>query len=317
MNASSRQGKALSAQPQFVHDYGQVAIRTSRSILRHLALSTAASIEQLTGRVGYGLERPRIHFIYLHHVFDDEEDSFRRLLGWLADSHSFINYSEAVGRVRTGPIDRPYVSFSFDDGLGSCLRAGRILAEYGASACFFVCPPMAESNDYETIARFCRSRLAMPPTEFLTWQDMEELVKMGHEVGSHTMTHQQLSELSAERRMAELVESREVLDRRLGSCSHFAWPFGRFFHVDRPTVEDVFSAGYVSCASAERGAHVTTSGSEIGSLCIRRDQVVAAWPLSHVRYFLSRSGRTASGASNRWPAHLAPRRHRRGILDGH
>ena len=259
-----------------------------------------------TGKIRQALERPRVHFLYLHHVFEDEEAGFRRILEEIARGHTIIDYSEAVARVRQGRIDRPYVTFSFDDGLKSCLRAGEILNEYDARACFFVCPSMTEERDFGRIEMFCREQLDMPPTEFLSWADMEQLVSWNHEIGSHTMSHRRLSDLDSEALEYELGRSREVLSARLGDIRHFAWPFGRFFHTKRIAADAVFRVGYESCASAERGAHVSASGDSFSTLCIRRDQIVAAWPLSHIRFFLARSSDRASAESNEWPDDLDP-----------
>ncbi|MHA7839215.1 MAG: polysaccharide deacetylase family protein, partial [bacterium] len=208
--------------------------------------------------------------------------------------------------VREGRIDQPYLTFSFDDGLKSCRRAAEILALHGASACFFVCPPMASETNHSRIEAFCRSQLDMPPTEFLSWEDMEYLIASGHEIGSHTMRHLQLSDLKGEELDDELGESRSLLMQKLGAGEHFAWPFGRFSHMSREAKDRVFAAGYESCASAERGAHVKPmeSSSSKEALCIRRDQIIAAWPLSHTRLFMARSSLRADGAMNDWPDSL-------------
>lgn len=290
----------------FSQRYADIVRWTPRSIARRVAISSASMLMHATGGIRHALKRPRVHFLYLHHVFEDEEAGFRRILEEVARSHSFIDYSEAVTRVRRGQIDRPYVTFSFDDGLKSCLRAGEILNEYDARACFFVCPTMPEEKDLGRIEKFCREQLDMPPTEFLSWADMEQLVSWNHEIGSHTMSHRRLSELDSEALEYELGRSREELSARFGNVRHLAWPFGRFFHMKRIAADAVFRVGYESCASAERGAHVSASGDSFSALCIRRDQLIAAWPLSHTRFFLARSSNRASAESNNWPDDLDP-----------
>ncbi len=83
-------------------------------------------------------EAPRVHLPYLHTVPPHEEDSFRRLLTELRRDHTFISYSEAVERILTGDVDRPYLAFSFDDGFESNVRTARILEEFDTVGCFFV-----------------------------------------------------------------------------------------------------------------------------------------------------------------------------------
>jgi hypothetical protein len=76
------------------------------------------------GLIEPALVRPRVHFTYMHHVFRDEEKEFVALLEWLVEAgHKFISYSEGIDRVVRGDIDKAYVSFTFDDGFKSCLRA--------------------------------------------------------------------------------------------------------------------------------------------------------------------------------------------------
>ncbi len=141
----------------------------------------------------------------------------------------------------------------------------------------------------------------MPPTEFLSWDDVETLLKEGHEIGSHTMTHPNLARLPVQEVQYEVGESFELLTERIGSIEHFSWPFGRFFHFSPVAARTVFDAGYKSCASAERGCHVTTSEKQVADLCLRRDHMVAGWPIDHAFYFMARNSRTASMRCDRWP----------------
>jgi len=244
--------------------------------------------------------RRRIHFIYLHHVFEDEEDGFRRVLEELSRSHSFVSYSDAVARLRTGRIDAPYVSLSFDDGLKNCVRAAEIMGEFGALGCFFVCPPMAEATPDE-VSAFCAAKLHMPPTAMMSWDDMERLRAQGHEIGSHTLNHANLAQTHGDALAEEVGRSRELIEGRLGEARHFAWPFGRFAEMSEEARRVVFGAGYESCASAQRGCHVAPAPDDPSALCLRRDHVVAAWPVSHVLYFMARSAERAGEADNAWP----------------
>ena len=280
--------------------YGEEGVVSARRIARHTALTSLAALYKLTGRMSF-LKRNRIQFIYLHHIFEDEEAAFRQALRFLSRSHSLISYSEAVERLWRGEIDRPYVCFSFDDGLKNCLRAARILSEFGVSGCFFICPSIIGETDHRKLKEFCVRKLTLPATEMLTWDDVETLINNGHEIGSHTMSHPVLSRISQERAQHEISQSYESLTGRLGAIKHFAWPEGRFFHFNPAAARAVFDAGFQSCASAERGCHVTRTEPNPSSLCIRRDYLAARWPLSHSAYFLASNSQTASAKSNQWP----------------
>jgi peptidoglycan/xylan/chitin deacetylase (PgdA/CDA1 family) len=236
-----------------------------------------------------------VHFLYLHHLFRDEEAAFHALLRCLGESHTFISYSDAVARVRDGRVDRPYVTLSMDDGLKTCRRAATIMNDVGARACFFLVTSMVGATDPLRIREFCAERLHKPPLEFLSWDDAEALLRQGHEIGSHTRTHVNLAALGIDQLVEEVDGAAEEVRRRLGAVEHFAWPYGRFTHMSRAAFGAVFDAGFVSCASAERGCHVAGTGPiDLRRLCLRREHVIGAWPVSHSLFFIARSSRRAS-----------------------
>lgn len=125
-----------------------------RSATRHVALNGLSAVGRLSGDREKAFARPRVHFLYLHAVPPAEAEAFRLLLATLSSRHQFISYSDAVRRISGGPIDRPYVCFSFDDGFQSCLRAAAILDEFDATGCFFVptafigCRTVAEARAF-------------------------------------------------------------------------------------------------------------------------------------------------------------------------
>jgi peptidoglycan/xylan/chitin deacetylase (PgdA/CDA1 family) len=280
----------------------------ARGIARHVVLSSLAHLQRLSGAMERGLVRPRVHFISLHSVTPADENGFRALLTQLALTHHFVRYSEAVEYVRRGDIDRPLLAFSLDDGFRSCLASLRILEEFGARACVFVCSAVVNEKRFDRISAFCRGRLGVPPTQFVSWDDLGTILRAGHEVGSHTRTHANLAAVGTDELADEIGGSRSELEARLGPIRHFAWPFGRFFHVQRRVIDALVRAGYESSASTERGCHVAAAGRSPAMLCLRRDYIDAAWPLSHCRYFLARSATQASPDAHLWPADLVPQR---------
>lgn len=272
-----------------------------RRVARHAALD-ALSIQSQIRALESPLTRNRVQFLYLHFVMRDEEKRFRRLIEMLLTSHNFISHSEAVQRIQKGTIDKPYIAVSFDDGFRNCLRAANILAEYGISACFFVCEAMANAPSYDCIKEFCKTELLMPPMEFLSWGDMEHLLHSGHEIGNHSGRHKTLRGLTSSELVHDVQGALVSLQSRLGDVKHFAWPRGRFAHFDPAAAAAVFDAGHISCASAERGCHLGLEPRRPHALCLRRDHVIAAWPIRHTFHFLRESSRRANTDGDRWPA---------------
>lgn len=251
---------------------------------------------------------PRVQMLYLHYVYDEQVDRFEELLAWIRGHYTIVSYSEAVERIQKGQIDSPYAALSFDDGLReSCLNAARILHSQGLSACFFVCPGIVGESDPDRLRDYFK-RISHAPTEILDWADVEKLLEWGQEIGSHTHTHRKLSELGRERAKEELERSRDALDRVGVDPVHFSWPYGRFHHIDRSSVELVHAMDYASAASAERGCHVTEVNGP-AELCLRRDHVDLNWPLEHNKFFLARNAARPAFQRNDWPGELRPRNH--------
>lgn len=248
------------------------------------------------------LSKPRIQFLYIHHIFEDEEVLLHSLLQSLSKHHTFISYSEAVSRILSGDIDKPYISLSSDDGFKNNLNGAKIMNEYGAKCCFFINPGIIEEKNYEKIKHFCQERIHFPPVEYLTWKEVEDLQKMGHEIGSHTMNHINIAATDLALVKADLQETFEILKHRCGDVAHFAYPYGRYFHFNQAAFDAVFEAGYTSCACAERGCHIASSEPiDAPKLFLRRDHLILHRDLSFLPYFMVQNSKNASISKNLSP----------------
>jgi peptidoglycan/xylan/chitin deacetylase (PgdA/CDA1 family) len=135
------------------------------------------------------------------------------------------------------------------------------------------------------LASFCSDPLHLPrPVEPLTWDDATTLAGE-HEIGSHTRSHRDLTSLARDALADELQGSKHDLEARLGrEVRHFSAPYGDVARFSADVSRAARDAGYESCATAQRGVNVP--GADVYAL--RRDHLVAGWPLRDVRYFLSR-----------------------------
>ena len=81
----------------------------------------------------------------------------------------------------------------------------------------------------------------MPEERIMDWDDIRSLMDAGMTIGSHTMTHSQLS-------VSEVKESRDVLGEKLGiSIDHFAYPRGEVPSGGVGWVRDAgYSAGWAT-----------------------------------------------------------------------
>ena len=92
---------------------------TTKNKFRDAVINLAAPVSSFLGIDKALIKKNRVQFLFLHHLFNDEVASFRKLLKALSKEHTFISYSEAVNRIKTGNIDKPYICFSSDDGYKS------------------------------------------------------------------------------------------------------------------------------------------------------------------------------------------------------
>lgn len=276
--------------------------RSFRSVIRSTFIEAHSSKLKATGEFDRLIATPRVHFVYLHHVFEDEKANFRRTLEEIGRTHQFVTYSKAVELVYSGKVDRPYACVSFDDGLKTTLDASLLMDDLGISGCFFVCPAIVGETDREMVRRFAETRLRYPPMDVLSWDDVENMLARGHEIGSHTYSHPNMGDVSVEQAIDELQLSGDAIRRRLGSVKHFAWPSGKWENFSARAGKAVFDLGYASCASAIRGCHMPRAfGVQPRDVCFRRDHIMGSWPLHHNMYFLARSVLQAKGNDYEWP----------------
>lgn len=138
-----------------------------------------------------------------------------------------------------GPKD---LAITFDDGLKSVLtQAAPILKEYGLPWTFFPVSEWSEGNHW------------MDEDFVMSWNDIEELLKQGAEMGSHSATHPDFSRIGRNQMVDELGGSREVFRKRLGFAPEtFAIPFGQSWNWTQESEKIAREVGYsVIYAQAE------------------------------------------------------------------
>jgi peptidoglycan/xylan/chitin deacetylase (PgdA/CDA1 family) len=261
-----------------------------RGNLRHAALDFFSIYDRMSGSFDESFKIPRVQFLYIHHLFNDEENNFRQLLEFLLRDHVFITYSEGIRRVLENDIDKPYIVFSSDDGFKNNLTFASILKEYGASGCFFVCPSIVGETDFEKVKKFCSERLNFPPVEFMDWDDIDQLASDGHEIGGHTMSHVDLGGTGIQHYNFEIAECFTVLHRKFSKDLHFAFPYGRMENFNIDAHQYVMNVGFKSVATAIRGCYFPDymkDGS--GLVMFNRDHMILKWPLGHIKHFLYRN----------------------------
>jgi peptidoglycan/xylan/chitin deacetylase (PgdA/CDA1 family) len=174
---------------------------------------------------------------------------FRQICRMLQRSFRVVPLGEIFRLVRTGaPVPRRTVAITFDDSYRDNLPAAHVLAEHGLPACFFI-----PAGYVGTEKQFPWDR-GLPRLANLSWDEVREMAGLGFEIGSHTVTHPNLAELTLEQTRQELVESKAILERQLERPVRWlAYPFGGPYHLRPDQRPLVAAAGYEGCVSACSG----------------------------------------------------------------
>ena len=269
--------------------------------IRKLALDVLA-LQNRTSANQDVLRTPRVQFLYIHHIFKDEAANFEKIVKYLAERYTFISHSEAVTRILSNTIDKPYIAWSSDDGIWNNTIAAEILNRYGASCCFYVNPYSIDLKDEQKLERFCAEKLNMPLVKFLSWNDVAQLQQQGHEIGNHTYNHALVSALPLAEFRENFKKAHEIITKHCGLTTHFAYTYGKFEHFTKEAYDFVFEEGYQSCTTAVRGCHINgIKKLSANQLFLRRDQVIGNWPLAHIEYFLIQSAKKANFSTNFLP----------------
>lgn len=148
-----------------------------------------------------------------------------------------VNYLQDGGELPPKPI-----VITFDDGYEDNQRvAVPLLRKYGFNAIIFVITDNIGKSGY------------------LTWQQMKDAQERSISIGSHSMTHADLTSLSQQELNKELQDSKTALEKGLGtSVDYMAYPFGRF---NTQVVEAVQTAGYKGACSGKVGVNIKGANS--------------------------------------------------------
>ena len=162
-----------------------------------------------------------------------------------ARGYRSVGFTDAVQGAGTG---RRRVAITFDDACRSVDRLARpILDEFGFSATVFI-PTKYIGSERPMSWPGIDEYAAGPDAEELvpmSWAELNRLAEAGWEIGSHTLSHPDLTKVDDETLELELVESRSICEQRLGGrpCTSVAYPYGA---VDVRVEAAARSAGYLA-----------------------------------------------------------------------
>ena len=144
---------------------------------------------------------------------------------------------------------------TFDDGyLNNLLNAMPVLNRFGfTSTCYVVADRIGQTNVWD-------QHHGIPQVPLMNLQHLQDWIRGGQEVGSHGMTHSNLTSLNDVQKAHEIKQSRGVLQKVLKTAQevrHFCYPYGAF---DAASAQFVKAAGYITATTTQR-CRVSMAGS--------------------------------------------------------
>lgn len=136
---------------------------------------------------------------------------------------------------------------TIDDGYTNVLTTVKVFEKYGVKPLLFV---IADSKNVN------RQELANN-NELLTTAQIQSLIKKGWSIGCHSLTHADFSNLSADKLEAEILDSKKILEKKLGvKIEYFAYPKGAY---NQAVIDTVKKAGYKMAFTMDDSQIITTT----------------------------------------------------------
>jgi peptidoglycan/xylan/chitin deacetylase (PgdA/CDA1 family) len=133
----------------------------------------------------------------------------------------FITVAALAAKLTAGEPAEGFAAVSFDDGMRNNLTAAApILARLAIPATVYIAVGFIAGHS---------PWICGPEGAMLNRQEILRLHAEGWEIGAHTITHPDMSNLSYQECLAEITESRRMLEELTGAAvKTFAYPFGNY-----------------------------------------------------------------------------------------
>ena len=198
----------------------------------------------------YSKNRGCIFPLILHDIPIHQTVYLKKLLIQLKKENNFLDPEDFTSVIRGDlNITDTHRLLTFDDGFYSNFSfAKEVLGPLGIKAIFFIPTRFIDSNSKEIHKEFIRQNLyeGQYPSNFdtdemkpMTWENLSELVELGHTVGAHTKNHLRLSEINEDNLLKEeIITSGDRIEEILRiKVEHFAFPFGDIGSIDKKALE--------------------------------------------------------------------------------
>ena len=222
-----------------------------------------------------------VYPIIFHDIPQLSKNRFQDLLEILIEKHTFIT-PDNFELYMNGEyfLKEDQLLLTFDDGYYSnYLIAKEILDKYKIKAIFFISTGFIDLKNKTEINTYIKKNFFdnVLPTKLdtsemkpMSWRNLEEIIELGHTIGSHTKNHNYLSSiLDNDLLKEEIVLSGKELERNLGiKVEHFAFPFGNLNSMSSNSIR-IAEKKYKYIHTGIRGKNLFSTS----TLAIRRESM--------------------------------------------
>lgn len=156
-----------------------------------------------------------------------------------------VSLSEGLPYIQEKKKDKVVV-ITFDDGYQNVYEYARpILNTLGFTATNFIVTSQIGGVNKWMLAKGSLKAPLMSAKEIKQW------VADGHEIGSHTVNHVYMTQLSKQEQLSELQASKNALEQLLNQpITSFCYPFG---DIDAAAIQAVQNCGYQCAVATHKG----------------------------------------------------------------
>ncbi len=177
--------------------------------------------------------------------------NFEKQIRYLSGSGwRFFTMAELINSKQNFP--EKSVVITFDDGYeDNFTSALPILKKYNAKATIYLVVDR-HNREWSSKRKKKNNNNELMREPKLQDHQVAELIQSGLiEIGSHTLTHDNLPTLPKEKKHEEIIDSRNQINEKFNiECTSFCYPFGLYDETDLKMVEQ---AGYTNATTVEKG----------------------------------------------------------------
>lgn len=173
--------------------------------------------------------------LYYHSVLNEDKEKFIRQLDYLSNKFCFIS----LNSLNTITSKKNFISITFDDGLSSILRnALPELIKRKIPSTIFI--PAAKIDNYPNWEQ--KGQEIYSDDRILNQDEIKELSDQGIEIGSHTLHHTDLRNVTAEAAKEEFDLSKSQLEKITNKeVASFSFPYGSY---NNELIKLAYECGY-------------------------------------------------------------------------